>query len=411
MADLTLTLDEARRLAVATQGLAGPRAAPDRAGIMAVVRAIRCLQLDPIQVVARSPLLVLWSRVGVYEPQLLDELLYDKRSLFEYWAHVASIVLTEDYPLFHWAMQRQRAQWRPGTRRWLEANEPLRKYIRKRLQGEGPLSAGDFDHDRVVEERPSDGWSTHRAVNQMLDLMWLEGELAVAGRRGLTRLWQLADIHLDGQIPDVRLDEAEADAQAVALALRALGVARPPQIRFHFMRGAYADLPAALDRLEKRGKILRVQVRDGAEHLRGPWYLHHEDLAHLERLRAGAWEARTELLSPFDNVICDRQRIELLFGFNYRVEIYVPKAKRQYGYYVLPILHGDRFIGRLDPRLDRNTGRLEINAVYAEPDAPASAAPEVVAAVRRLAAFTGAGEVVYNRSQLPAIWRGALQSG
>lgn len=411
MADLTLTVAEARRLAIDKQGLSGPRARAGREALLATVRAIRCLQLDPIQVVARSPLLVLWSRLGIYDPQLLDQLLYEERSLFEYWAHVASIVLTEDYPLFYWAMQRQREKWRPGTRRWIEANEPLRHYIREQLAAEGPLSAAGFDHDRVVEQRASDGWSSPRPLNQMLDLMWLEGELAVTGRRGLTRIWGLARDHLDGQIPDSQPDEAEADAQAVALALRALGAARPPQIRFHFMRGAYANLPAALKRLEKRGEIMRVQLQDGAESLRGPWYLHRDDLPRLEGLRAGHWEPRTELLSPFDNLICDRQRTELLFGFDFRIEIYVPKKKRQYGYYVLPILHGDRFIGRLDPRLDRQAQRLEINAVYAEPDATAEAGPEVAAAVRRLADFVGAREVVFSQERLPAIWRGALQSG
>src|SRR5690606_34301964 len=109
---------------------------------------------------------------------------------------------------------------------------------------------------------------------------------------------------------------------------------------------------------------------------RGPWYVHRDDLPRLEglrSLRSGAWQPRTELLSPFDNLICDRQRTELLFDFHYRMEIYVPKAKRQYGYYVLPILHGDRFVGRLEPKLDRQHKRLHILSLYAEPDAPAEA--------------------------------------
>ncbi|MDT8307133.1 MAG: crosslink repair DNA glycosylase YcaQ family protein, partial [Anaerolineae bacterium] len=343
-AELTLSPDDARRLAVDKQGLAGPRGAADRADLLSVIRAIRCLQLDPIQVVARSPLLVLWSRVGPYDQALLRQLLWEERVLFEYWAHMASIVLTEDYPLFHWAMRRQLAQWRPRTKRWLEENAPLRAHIRERLQQEGPLSARDFEHEEEVEEWQSGAWSTYRTVNQMLDCMWMEGEVLVAGRQGRTRLWHLAEAHLDHQRPATLLDEKEADARAVALAIRALGVARIPHIRYHFMRNAYAGIQAALARLEKRGEVLRVRVRDGDETWRGPWYLHRDDLPRLEQLRTGEWAPRTELLSPFDNLICDRQRTELLFDFHYRMEIYVPKEKRQYGYYVLPILQGDRFI-------------------------------------------------------------------
>jgi uncharacterized protein len=411
MAEMTVTPQEVRRLAIDKQRLSGPRAAADREGMMATIRAIRCLQLDPIQVVARSPLLVLWSRLGPYHTGLLDSLLWDERVLFEYWAHMASIVLTEDYSLFHWAMQRQLEQWRPRTRQWLDANEPLRRHIRERLSAEGPLSARDFDHDSEVEEWHSSGWTTARTVNQMLDCMWMEGEVMVAGRNGNSRLWHLAEIHLDGQLPAATLDEAEADARAVSLALRALGVARVPHIRYHFMRGAYADLAGALGRLQERGEVLPVTVKEGGESWRGPWYMHRDDLPRLERLRAGQWAPRTELLSPFDNLICDRKRMEELFGFDYRMEIYVPKEKRVYGYYVLPILHGDRFAGRLDSRLDRTEERLHVNAVYAEPEAPASAGPEIDEAVQRLARFAGAREVVYDRERLPAVWRGALRGG
>jgi uncharacterized protein len=411
MAELAVTPQEVRRLAIEKQGLSGSRAAATRKGMMATMRAIRCLQLDPIQVVARSPLLVLWSRLGPYNPGLLDGLLWDERVLFEYWAHMASVVLTEDYPLFYWAMQRQLEQWRPRTRQWLAANEPLRRHIRERLSAEGPLSARDFDHDLDVEEWQSNGWTTYRAVNQMLDCMWMEGEVMVAGRNGQTRLWHLAEIHLDGQLPAEVVDEAEADARAVSLALQALGVARVPHIRYHFMRGAYADLAGALARLQQRGEVMTVTVQEDGESWRGPWYMHRDDLPRLERLRAGQWAPRTELLSPFDNLICDRKRMEELFGFDYRMEIYVPKEKRVYGYYVLPILHGDRFAGRLDPRLDRTEERLHVNAVYAEPEAPESAGPEIEEAVQRLARFTGAREVVYDRQRLPAVWRGALKGG
>lgn len=144
------------------------------------------------------------------------------------------------------------------------------------------------------------------------------------------------------------------------------------------------------------GTVQRVEIRDEDGAWPGPWHVHTDDLPHLERLEAGDWQPRTTLLSPFDNLICDRARTEQLFGFRYRIEIYVPAAKHEYGYYVLPILHGDRLIGRLDPRMDRQTGTLHINAVWLEAGAPDDGATTdaVTAAIEQLAEFLGAEQVV-----------------
>jgi uncharacterized protein YcaQ len=148
-------------------------------------------------------------------------------------------------------------------------------------------------------------------------------------------------------------------------------------------------------------------VADHGTEWPGPWYVHADDLPLLERLEAGDWRPRTTLLSPFDNLIIDRQRTRRLFGFHFRMEIYVPRAARRYGYYVLPVLHGDRLIGRVDPAMDRHRGRLVVNAVHAEPDAPAAAGPAVAAALEDLAAFLGAGGVEL-RQPPPERWRGGF---
>jgi hypothetical protein len=147
-------------------------------------------------------------------------------------------------------------------------------------------------------------------------------------------------------------------------------------------------------------------MEDPALQKRGPWYVHHDDLPVLEQVNDGAWQPRTTLLSPFDNLIADRSRIELLFNFEYRIEIYVPKDKRKYGYYVLPILHGDRLIGRIDPLMDRKAKRLNINAVYAEPDAPmdATTGRAVGKAIGDMAEFLGAREIAYGETATPK-WR------
>ena len=157
--------------------------------------------------------------------------------------------------------------------------------------------------------------------------------------------------------------------------------------------------------LEAEGKIKRVEIRDAGQVWPGEWYIHADDEPLITEYAIRNTEPRTTLLSPFDNLICDRKRTQQLFNFDYTMEIYVPKHKRKYGYYVLPILHGDRFIGRVDPEMDRERGALKVNAVYAEPDAPKAAGGAVAGAIEDLAAFLGAREIRYNRRRVPAVWK------
>jgi uncharacterized protein len=191
---------------------------------------------------------------------------------------------------------------------------------------------------------------------------------------------------------------------AAQKAVRALGVATERQIKQHYTRSRYPQLTAALKKLVKEEILLPVTVLGAAEPLPGQWYLHRDDSELLAQIQAGDWHGRTTLLSPFDNLICDRDRTEQLFDFYYRIEIYVPRAKRQYGYYVLPILHHDRLIGRVDATMDRQANKLHINNVYAEADAPADAetAQAIAQAATNLAQFLGADSLVWGTT--PKIW-------
>jgi uncharacterized protein YcaQ len=408
----TLTPTLARRLAITRQRLAGPPPpAPDAGGILDVVRDLGCLQLDPIAVVARSHQLVLWSRLGAYDMDDLDTLLWRERRLFEYWAHCASIVLTEDYPIHQVQMRKSRtgsSNWATRVRDWIAANQELHDYILEELCTKGPRMSSQFE-DQAEEHWESSGWTAGRNVSRMLDFLWIRGQITVAGRSGIQKVWDLTERHLPDAITLPELPEQEAVRQAVQKSLRALGVGRRADINLHYTRGSYPRLPAVLAELEADGRIAQVAIRDGDRTWPGPWYIHVDDLPLLDRLAAGDWTPRTTLLSPFDNLICDRARTELLFDFNFRIEIYVPQAKRQYGYYVLPILHGDRLIGRIDPRMDRKQGRLVVNAVYAEPDAPMTdaTARAVAGAVGDLAAFLGAKNITYTE-RVPDGWRSAL---
>jgi uncharacterized protein len=397
----TISLQTARRLAIQAQRLTEPRQPVNSARIYEIVQQIGCLQLDPISAVARSHQIVLWSRLGPFDLAHLDTLLWDERKLFEYWAHAASIVLTEDYPI-HGAMMayyRSSDNLRESTRQWLTDNDSLRQHILDELRQRGPLGSKDFE-DKAQADWHSTGWTSGRNVSQMIDHLWTSGELMVAGRKGGQKQWDLSERVLPEWTPRREMTPQERTEQSALKALRALGVGSMQQISQHYVRGRYIKLKDVLHHLESQSRIMRINV----EGMAGEWYIHTDDLPALDRIEAGEWTPVTRLLSPFDNLICDRKRTEALFDFYFRIEIYVPKDKRQYGYYVLPILHDDKLIGRIDPLMNRKTKTLHINAIYAEPSAPEAAGNSVKAAIEELAAFLGAKTIDY-RDRIPPQWQ------
>ncbi len=399
----------ARRLVVSRQRLTGAYPQPGSAALLDVIRDLGCLQLDPISAVSRSHTLVLRSRLGQFRLSDLEHLLWQERSLFEFWAHAASIVLTEDYPVHAYQMGQWRDHSSERVRTWVAQNAGLRQHILDEITAKGALPSSHFE-DSSVDSWYSSGWTSNRNVSQMLGHLWDTGAIMVAKRKSNLRYWDLAERCLPAWTARETLTAQEVTARAAQKSLRALGVGTAKHIQRHYTRSRYPELNTTLKALEAGGQIERVQIQDGGAVWPGNWYIHCDDLPLLERLEAGEWQPRTTLLSPFDNLICDRNRTELMFGFNFRVEIYVPKDKRQYGYYVLPILHGDRLIGRIDPLVDRKQKVLHVNAVYAEPDAPADSetAQAVSTAIQELAAFVGAKAIHYG-DQKPAIWKKALQ--
>ncbi|MBK8431584.1 MAG: YcaQ family DNA glycosylase [Chloroflexi bacterium] len=408
MSPLTLSPQTVRRAAVAAQHLAGPFPTPTREAMLAVLHQIRCLQLDPIRAVERTQYLVLWSRLGTYDRALLHQLIYQERLLFEYWAHAASIVLTEDYHLHDYMMRRydegRTSAWGSRIMQWVEENEAFKQSLLDQIAERGPQLPSDFE-DKARVPWDSSGWTNGRSVAYMLDHLWTRGQIMVSQRDGLKRWWDLAERVLPPDLP-TGWTAAQVTRDAAQKSLRALGVATEREISKHFTEGRYPELGRVLAELVAEGQVIPVQVA-GWENL--PHYAHVESLPLLEQLQAGAWEPRTTLLSPFDNLIRDRERTERLWDFYYRIEIYVPAAKRQYGYYVLPILHGETLIGRVSPRMDWKKKVLHIEAVYAEPNAPQGeqTGTAVAGAIHHLADFLGAKTITYD-SKVPPEWAAAL---
>jgi uncharacterized protein len=389
------------------------------AAVVELVHDLGYVQLDPISVVERSPLLVLRSRLGDFDREALDVALFEERQLFEYWSHQASIVPSADLPIHRLRMRsfgRGESIQEVRVREFMAKNAKMRRAILLLLRREGPQRAGAFTAIAPVRAGTA-GWRGGGDVDQLLTILWIQGVLVIASRTGGHRTWDLAERWFPGTTPHQRLSETEAVRRQVERSLRALGVATSRQISQHYNQGCYPGLERVLSRMESAGEIFPVSVGspgDDGLWLPGDWYVHSADVDLLDRIEAGEWAGRTILLSPFDNLLIDRARTEMLFGFHYRMEIYVPKDKRRHGYYVLPLLHGDRLIGKLDAKADRRAGRLQVVAVHAEPGAPRDRATvsAIRAEVAALAAFSGLGGTELAKDAVsdgvPGTWRRAF---
>jgi uncharacterized protein YcaQ len=289
----------------------------------------------------------------------------------------------------------------------MKSNDSLRRMILGQIRKEGPLPSRAFEDPSSVGWRTT-GWNNGRNVGMMLFFLWRTGQLMVAGRHGGQKQWDFAARCLPDWTPKTRLSEPAIVRWAAEISLRALGVGRARDIGLHFIAGKYANLAAALLTLEKQGRILQLKVKDTNRSWPATWYVHSDDLVLLDRIEAGDWSPRTSLLSPFDNLIRDRPRTRLMFGLDFKMEIYVPALKRQYGYYVMPVLHEDRLVARVDPAFDRKSKRLSIRAVSVEPGGDnANVARSTKDAITQLGTFVGATAIDYD-GRVPSRWRRTL---
>ena len=321
---------------------------------------------------------MLWSRNGSYDVAELERALWEQRTLFQWRAF---IVPTDEWPVYAAAMRLfphgESARSRL-VRAWLADNSAFGRYILREVRRRGPLAQRELE-DRSVRPWRSTGWTADRNVSQMLEFLWAQGKVLVAERRGQERVWDLAQRVIDST-PALPLREAAR--VGIEQRVRIHGIVRPAALRHAWTFWVF-PVDQAIARLERSGAIVPVRV----DAVRGTWYVHRDNLAS----DVPTFRGRTTLLSPFDRLISSRERTEDLFGFRFRLEIYVPQEKREFGYFVLPILHGDRLVGRIDPLFDRKAGVLRINAVHWEADAPNDVPLERV--VEELAAWLGAESV------------------
>ena len=302
-------------------------------------------------------------------------------------------MLAEDWPIHQVLMRTwpppDRA-WSQRTLDWLEANDAFRRSLLAQLRERGPLRAAEIEGAMPVAARSS-GWNDGRTVGRLLELMWVRGEVGISRREGGQRLWDLMERCVPADPAREEIPEEEAVRRAAARSVRALGVCSGRDITRYFTRVRYPGLDGALSALVRSGEIVPVAV----EGLKLERYAHVDALPELDAIDRGDWQPRTTLLSPFDNLVADRRRTEELWGFRFRLEIYTPKDQREYGYFVLPLLHGDSLVGRVDAVVDRKRSVLRLVTVHLEPGVrPTKALGAALGrSARSLARFAGASGV------------------
>lgn len=388
-AQLSFSIKQARRLALAAQGF-GVRpstAAISSAQVNRMIGRLGLLQIDSVNALVRSHYLPLFSRLGNYSPQLLDQAAWSQgrqRRLFEYWGHEASLLPLAMYPLLRWRMQRaSQGQGIYGQlARFGQEQQATIRRVLACVEEQGALGAGSLS---TRQERAGPWWDWS-AEKHALEWLFAAGEVTVAGRRGFERLYDLPERVLPAAIlQQPLLDEAQAQRGLLLHAIGALGVATEKDLRDYF-RLSPAEGPARLAQLLEAGEVQRCEVegwRQAAYCLPAPKV--------PRKVEASA------LLSPFDSLVWERSRTERLFDFRYRLEIYTPQHKRIYGYYVLPFLHDERIAARVDLRAERALGRLAVHAVHEEPQGLDEQGMMALAAnLRQMAQWLGLEQVQLN---------------
>lgn len=394
----SITPARARRLALRAQGLDGSwDQIPGADGAAATVERFGYVQIDTIAVIERAHDHTLWVRQDSYQPSMLHQLLAVDRRVFEYWTHAASYVPMRDYRHYLRRMHANRSR----SRVWMEDNAALVAHVRDRIRAEGALAAADFESDR--RRGP---WWDWKPAKRALECLFNTGELMISERRRFQRVYDLVERVLPADV-DTAMPKADEEARwAVRWTLRNLGVASVEQNRY--WPGSGDGVNRAVEELVEMGEVVPVRLR-GQDTPAALFTLS----ATLEATARARHNRTVHLLSPFDNLVIRRDWLSQFFDFDYTLECYLPERKRRYGYFCLPILWGDRFVGRLDPKAERKKRLFAVRRLYFEPgfgdwDALLPALADKIAALAR---FNGCERVrLYSvrPAAMRAVLRGAL---
>lgn len=385
----SLSLTDARLIHLAAQGLlTAPTTTATKEDVLEAIRRMQLLQIDTINVVARSPYLVLFSRLGSYDPTWLDELLTEGR-IFEQWAHAACFLPIEDFPLIRrLILEGLRASYFSG---WIEGQQETIEQVRAALHTNGTVKSADFK-----SEKGPGGWWNWKVEKGVLEYLFNRGELMVVRRENFQRVYDLTERVLpdwdDSKVPP--LDEVFR--KLIRKSVQALGIARPEWVADYY-RLPKRTVLALLPEMVSNGELLETRVEGWPE----PVLYVRENEPLLENARRGSLQAtHTSLLSPFDPVVWDRARARQLFDFEFMIQAYTPAAKRQYGYFPLPLLYNGRLIGRLDAKAHRKDRVFEVKGIFFEDNIELTTemAQSIAGALVRCAHWHQAQQVIFNES-------------
>ncbi len=379
----TVSAASARRIALAAQGFARPHPATVATRqLAALIERVGLLQLDSVNVFERSHYLPVFARLGAYDKAKLDALTFSRGARYvEYWAHEAAVIPIDTWPLLRWRMQDHYDKHAADLNAWAHSNRPMIDWLKAELADKGPMPASAVEHDANRRSGPWWGWSD---VKTGLEVLFRWGELASAGRTRFERNYALPEQVLPASVPNRAVTRDDAQRALVRHAAQAHGIGTASDFADYF-RMSRTDTLAAMHSLADEGVVVPVVVEGWKQQA---WL--HRDARVPRRIDAAA------LLSPFDPVVWDRKRAERLFGFHYRIEIYTPAPKRQFGYYSLPILVGDTVVGRIDLKNDRQAGVLRVQSAWHEASSTPAIAAQVAPLVRAAAEWQGLSEVTVN---------------
>jgi uncharacterized protein YcaQ len=349
-------------------------------GILTAIEHLGYVQIDTLSVVARAHHHTLWSRLPDYKESYLNELLEKDKSIFEYWSHAASYLPMCDY---RFSLPRKQV-FASGKSHWFEQDKKLNSYVLDRIKSEGALQSKDFEH---VRNTPSN-WYEWKPAKRALEQLFMEGKLMVAKRQGFQKVYDLTERVLPNGIDTSTPTKQEVAAHLIKRAIQSNGLVEEKEIAY--LRPKLKEhIKKELQHLVKSGFLIEIKVENQSV----THFSTQEQLNELNKLKTSS---EIHFLSPFDNAIIQRKRVQNLFNFDYQIECYVPEAKRKYGYFCLPILYNNKFVGRFDPKADRKAKTFHVKQLHFEngfkPDVKFNTA--FTTKLNEFAAFNGCNKVV-----------------
>lgn len=342
-----ISLSDARKLFLHSQGLYGHDFGKKKTGVLNLIEHLGYVQIDTISVVERAHHHTIFTRIRDYQKKHLDELM-DDRLIFEYWSHAAAYLPMRDY---RFSLPRKKL-FSDGKQHWFKDKKPT-QYVYDRIKTEGPLQSKDFE-----EKKETTGWYEWKTTKQALEQLFMEGKLMVAGRKNFQKVYDLTERVLPTGTDTKMPTEKEMAEHLILSAIRANGIVAQHEIAY-LRKGHKDKVQKALKHLIKEGEVIEINI----DKIKETYYTTSEKLDILDDIKA---TKKVHILSPFDNAVIQRKRLQTLFDYDYTIECYVPAPKRVHGYFCLPILYGDRFVGRMDCKADRSIGELIIQKLWLE---------------------------------------------